>query len=344
MSFIKQQLNCIKTGELFYQILLHIVLFFFFSFDRHSPVIGWVHVAFFFNYAMAALVINYWLIPLFYNKRQFMVFTFFISVLIAMVIGIEELVLEQVYFPGTDRAKFTPNVFYCLLDVLPIIVILVGFKFAWDIHDKQKRIDELNQLIKDSELQYLKNQINPHFLFNNLNNLYVFALENSPKTPTIILELSGVLRYMLYDCSEEFVSLSKEIKHVQNYIELHKIQFEQSSHVNFESKGSYENWEIAPLILTTFIENAFKHSASSMTEHIYIDIKSNITEDGKLTFTCENSFTKQSNVENLGKGIGLKNVIKRLNILYPQKHHLDINSNDNIFNVQLSIFLKVKQT
>lgn len=342
MSTGNMLLNRISKWELFYQFLLHALLFIFFSFDRHSPHITWMHVSFFLNYSLAAGLINYLLIPSFYNKRKYASFAVFTLLLVGIVIGAEELVLERVFFPGTDRAKYVPNLFYCLLDVLPVILILVGFKFAWDTHEKQKRIDQLKQLVKDSELQVLKNQINPHFLFNNLNNLYAFALEESPKTPSIILELSSVLRYMLYDCTEEFVSLAKEIDHVQHYIELHKIQFEQGNQVNFKEEGQYHQWEIAPLILTTFIENAFKHSTSSITNQIKIDIQSVTDSNGKLVFTCENTYSKDSNVEHLGHGIGLKNVRKRLELLYPEKHELNISATEHLFRVELIIYLKEK--
>ncbi len=340
MSTYKHIFQGMNTWELFYQILLHVVLFIFFSFDRHSPEIGMIHVAFFFNYALAAGLINYLLIPMFYNAKRYYVFVIFTCILVAIVIGIEELLLEQVFYPGTDRAKYTPNLFYCLLDVLPVIVMLVGFKFAWDTHQKQKSIDQLQQLIKDSELQVLKNQINPHFLFNNLNNLYAFALEQSPKTPSIILELSGVLRYMLYDCTEAYVSLFKELQHVKNYIELYKIQFEDDERVHFKYEGESGRWEIAPLILSTFIENAFKHSASSMTEDIKIDIKSTIENNGTLVFICENTYSQQSNIEQLGKGIGLQNVKKRLELLYPERFNLQIATENGVFKVELRMLLK----
>ena len=330
----------ISKWEIFYQILLHIVLFIFFAFDRDNPKVGWVHVAFFFNYALAAFLINYLLIPLFYNTNRYKSFFVFVCVLIGIVIGTEELILEKAFFPGTDRANHTPHIFYCLLDVLPIIVILVGFKFAWDTHQKQKRIDQLQKLIKDSELQVLKNQINPHFLFNNLNNLYALALEQSPKTPSIILELSGVLRYMLYDCTERLVALSKELQHVQNYIELYKIQFENHQNIQFTQKGDSGNWNIAPLILSTFIENAFKHSASSMTEDIVIDIQSTIDDKGTFIFVCKNSYSEQTNIDNLGTGIGLKNVQKRLDLIYGGKYELNITTNQGMFNVELRLLLK----
>lgn len=128
-------------------------------------------------------------------------------------------------------------------------------------------------MVKDSELQFLKSQINPHFLFNNLNNLYSHAIENSPKTPSIIIELSSVLRYMLYDCKENYVSLEKEISHLKNFTELYKLQIEHRGNIQFKT-DTFENskFKIAPLILMVFIENAFKHSTSNQSDNIHITI------------------------------------------------------------------------
>lgn len=124
--------------------------------------------------------------------------------------------------------------------------MIVAFKLAWDASVKQREVNELKDLIKESELQFLKSQINPHFLFNNLNNLYSYALDNSPKTPSIILELSSVLRYMLYDCKENFVPLAKEIKHLKNFTALNELQIEDRGSVRFETENLGGNYTIAP--------------------------------------------------------------------------------------------------
>jgi Putative regulator of cell autolysis len=122
---------------------------------------------------------------------------------------------------------------------------------------------KLENSVKESELQFLKYQINPHFLFNNMNNLYAHAIENSSKTPEIILEFSAVLRYMLYECKARFVALEKEIEQLKNYINLNTLQIEGSGKVDYTINGMESGFQIAPLILMVFIENAFKHSASS---------------------------------------------------------------------------------
>lgn len=325
--------------ETFFQIVLHLLVFTFYSFDRHQPQIEAFQVVFFLNYTFAAFFINYSLLPRFFYRKKYLQFFIYVLLVIAGVIIIEELVLEQIYFPETRGKKFL-GVFYSLLDVLPVITILSGFKFAWDAIGKQREVDELKANIQESELQFLKSQINPHFLFNNLNNLYSYAIENSPKTPTIILELSSVLRYMLYECKEKFVPLSKEVKHLENFTQLNQLQIEERGTVKFKAQNIQPGYRIAPLILIVFIENAFKHSQAGQSDNIFIDIDINLSGDGNLDFYCKNNFHPRTNTERLSQGIGLENVKKRLQLIYPNAHQLEIKEGRDLYEVHLSIQLK----
>jgi len=250
----------------------------------------------------------------------------------------EEVVLEALLFPDNKGYKFR-GYFYKLFEFVPLILLIVGAKFGWDYHSKQREIEILKTELKSNELQFLKSQINPHFLFNNLNNLYAFALENSPKTTKIILELSAVLRYVLYECEDDFVLLKNEIEHIKNFIALNELQLEERGSVNFTINVEYEVNTIAPLILMVFIENAFKHSLYSQTTNILIDVNIETTENGYLFFTCKNSFSKQKNMSDLPKGIGLLNVKKRLELIYPNEHSLLITENQNIYCVNLKLRL-----
>ena len=188
-------------------------------------------------------------------------------------------------------------------------------------------------------MQYLKSQINPHFLFINMNNLYSYALEKSDKTPEIILELSGLLRYMLYECKEKFVLLEKEIEHIKNFVNLYKPQIEDRGKVNLELKGIIKNEKIAPLILIVFIEKAFKHSQSSQSGNIQIDINIRIEDDGKFYFQCSNSYHQTTDIEKLDRGIGLRNVKQRLSLIYPNAHTLSIKDQNDLYEVDLLIDL-----
>jgi hypothetical protein len=337
------KIDLISIRELVFQLVLHALVFSFYVFGSDNPDVTFhleaFQFVFFLNYALANAFISYFLLPQFYYKKKY--FHFFASTLfiVASVIFIEEFILEKVFFPESRGMSF-PGVIFSLGQVLPIIVILTGFKFAWDALTKQRELDELKTIIQESELQFLKSQINPHFLFNNLNNLYSYAIERSPKTPAIILELSSVLRYMLYDCKERYVSLSKEIEHLKNFAQLSELQIEERGTVNFNTISHHSDFKIAPLILIVFIENAFKHSQANQSKDIFIDIRLELSEEGHLVFYCKNNFCGETNVHDTSKGIGLENVIKRLQLLYQNGHQLDIQQTANCYEVHLSMQLR----
>lgn len=323
--------------ELLFQVILHLLVFIFYSFDRNQPQIQGVQVLFFANYVVAALIINYFLLPRFYYRKKTVLFLVSVAVVLLAVIYVEEMILEAIFYPDTRGSRFS-GLFYALLDVLPVIVILSGFKFAWDAFRKQRELDALQETVRESELQFLKSQVNPHFLFNNLNNLYAHAIEHSPKVPEIILELSSVLRYVLYECRAEYVSLSREVEQLKSFVSLSELQIEERGVVRFEADIP-EGFQIAPLILIMFVENAFKHSTASQVSGIKIEIALQVSANGQLDFRCTNSFQDQSNTESLGKGIGLENVRKRLQLLYPEAHQLEIRKGANEYAVHLSMDL-----
>ena len=331
--------NLSSYRELLFQVILHGLVFVLFSFNKDQPRIEPYQIVYFLNYAFAALIINYLLLPHFFYSKKYLTFFFLVALVLTGVILVEELILEKIYFPASRGTGF-PGVHYSLLEVLPPITILSGAKFAWDALGKQREVDELRATIKESELQFLKSQINPHFLFNNLNNLYSYALVNSPKTPTIILELSSVLRYMLYECREKFVPLPKEVEQLRNFTQLNELHIEERGKVNFTTHTIQANYVIAPLILIVFIENAFKHSQASQSDNICIDIQIRLSDQGELDFLCRNSFRPMANTESLTQGIGLENVKKRLQLLYPNAHQLTIRATEHHYEVHLLMQLK----
>jgi Ca2+/Na+ antiporter len=338
------ELTIKQSKKQFWEYLIQGVLlalvFIFYSFEKENIHVSESEVFFFLNYTLAAYFISYVLLPRFLYKKKYILFFIFFLLVIGFVIYIEEQIIEKIYFPDT-RGKCFPGVFNNLAETIPIITIITGFKFTWDALSKQSEVEQLKNAIQESELMYLKSQINPHFLFNNLNNLYAYSLENSPNTPEIILELSSVLRYILYEARGDFVPVSKEIDHLNNYIKLSKLHLEERGKVNFAQNVANTGFQIAPLILPVFVENAFKHCQSSQTDNIFIAIDLNLSSEGKLTFTCTNSFSGQSNIENLSKGIGLENVQRRLEILYPKSYSLFTTIHDDIFKVRLELQLKL---
>lgn len=328
----------ISKKELFFQAVLLVMVFLFYSFDRNAPGFKFHQLVFFSTYVIASIIIGFYLMPRYLYRQKYIPFTIFVLIIIAVLIVLEELILEPLFFPGTRRASSFPGVIYSMLGVLPVLTVLSGFKFGWDALQKQQEIEKLESIIEEGELQFLRSQINPHFLFNNLNNLYSYAIQGSKKTPQIILELSGLLRYMLYECKEKYVPLSKELQQLQNFIALSKLQIEERGTVTFNASKEATGHKIAPLILIVFIENAFKHSQAGQSNDI--SIKIDVTLKGNtLHFTCINNHDSGEQHKSLSSGIGLQNVKKRLHLSYPNAHELNIHETDNEYAVDLSIEL-----
>lgn len=229
-----------------------------------------------------------------------------------------------------------------VLILVYLVVLLVSFvnllnhNFETESKNKelQNKILETQLQIKDQELQYLKKQIHPHFLFNTLNTIYGFALKRSVDTPDIILKLSNLLDYILYQVNKPAVSLHEEILHLKEYIALERIRFQDTLKVSFESSDSYEDKLIPPMLLIPFVENSFKHG-NLIDGFLQIDIKIKLQGDD-LYFEIKNTVKQEDESENQ-PGIGLENIEKRLNLLYPDNYQLDVNIKGNWYTVKLHI-------
>ncbi|SRR5690554_2620588 len=337
-----KRINLAPFLEYIFLTIVIVVVFIFYSFDRRHPGINPLQIIFFLNFVVGALIISYILLPRYLYTKKYFQFVLYFALVIAMVIFVEEGILEKIFYPDTRGTRFL-GVFFNLLGSLPSITIICAFKFAWDLLEKQSEVETLKSTIQESELQFLKSQINPHFLFNNLNNIYALSIENSPRTSEMILELSAFLRYMLYECKARYVPLSREIDQLNNFIHLSQMQIEGRGTVNVQIDNIKSGYQIAPLILMVFVENAFKHSSSSQVDQIYIQIKIWMTDDDKLHFQCKNNYLDQSNVHDLSQGIGLENVKKRLDLIYPNAHKLRISQDVGKFEVDLTILLNQTQ-
>lgn len=199
--------------------------------------------------------------------------------------------------------------------------------------------DELNKLRTEkliSEIKFLKTQINPHFLFNTLNNIYGLAIKKSDETPEVILKLAKIMRYNIYESNQEFVSLLKEVENIEDFIDINKIRHKNLL-VNFEYSIDNNLQEISPLILLQFVENAFKHGASESVSKSYIWIKLEL-RDNVLNYEISNSIEVSRNVNSTK--IGLKNIKRQLELLYPKRHELTIKHNYESYTVTLKINFK----
>ncbi len=227
------------------------------------------------------------------------------------------------YFLG---AAFVSCLFIFLSAVLKFVT-------DWFLNEKIKSNLENEKLL--SELAFLKSQINPHFLFNSLNNIYSLAYQKSDKTPQAILKLSEIMRYMLYESNEDKVDLADEIRYLENYIELQKLRFKDNSYIKFEIIGEAKDQKITPLVLISFVENAFKHGIAT-DKAVPISILLNI-ESGKIFFKTINKKSNQNKDET--GGIGLQNVRRRLDLLYKDKYELLIEDKNDIYNCELYLNL-----
>jgi LytS/YehU family sensor histidine kinase len=188
----------------------------------------------------------------------------------------------------------------------------------------------------ENELKFLKSQINPHFLFNSLNNIYSLSMIDSNKAQQSILYLSDMLRYVLYDCEKPLVSIEREVTYIKDFIQLFLLK--SSKKYQIETHFFIENnaVQIAPMLLIPFVENAFKHSNIENIEESFIKINIHSSDDAIL-FSVENTFKKGPKVQDAVGGIGIQNVKKRLNLLYPDKHTLVISEINSTFKVELKI-------
>ena len=182
------------------------------------------------------------------------------------------------------------------------------------------------------ELQYLKSQINPHVLFNNLNTIYSYSLEKPKQVPEMILMLSDNLKYVLYDSDSNKVLLEKEMEYIDNYIRFQKIRTENIKEIQYKKEIEDQGYSIAPLLLIAIIENAFKHSAANSTVDIQIRVK-----DGILECLCTN-ISKIKDESGATTSIGLENLQKRLNLLYKDKHQLSVEATE-VYKVKLRLNL-----
>ncbi len=328
----------ITSKEVLFQIVVHMLLFMTIAVTKRDPNISVGEIFVFINYALAAFLIGFIFVPKFYRDRRIIFLVLSTVVIVIASILLEELFIERVCFPE-NRGR-TLNIFFTILHVFPKIMMLVGFKLGWDTLVMRQEMEELKDLARQSELQFLQSQINPHFLFNNLNNLYSYAIEGSPRTPEIILELSGLLRYMLYECKGDYVSLRKDIDQLENFINLNELQIEDRGVVTFTQSGVSDNYMIAPLLLIVFVENAFKHSVSSQSDNIDISVDVVVNEEGLLIFNCKNTYSKKSNTDSLAHGIGLENVRKRLELIYGDDYDLNCSTENETYDVTLTVKLK----
>ena len=276
----------------------------------------------------------YWLIPKYLMKKRYFLFTVFVFILVGVwssfVSYFEPWTDEHWFGQPPSSSSWTESVI--AVTFFLACTILINLSYRW--FRQLSRIKQLENDHLKKEITLLKSQINPHFFFNTLNNLYALSLAKSDDTPRIILMLSELMRYTIYDCKEPYVFLESEIKYLDNYIALQRIRQGDSSSMEFHNSVLVTNVKVAPMIFIVLLENAFKHGVDSMSmgAKVIVDLK---VDENTLQFKVENNFQELKN-DKMG-GLGLKNVNKRLSLLYGKNYSFTTTSKNGWFSAQLKI-------
>lgn len=278
----------------------------------------------------------YYILPIDVRKGILKAGIQFFVVLLLCVVCYRSLISPVNFHFYGDKIDFNAysinRMFYTLLEILPGFALASAIKlYRNKIYSEQREL-ELKSQKQAIEIQLLKSQFNPHFLFNTLNNLYGLSKRNNAHASEYILRLSGIMRYIVEESKSPVVLLSSEIKLLEDYIDLEKLRYDERLTVTFEKDVQY-NQHISPLLLITFVENAFKHGASEQAgqSFIHIKLKSNHQH---IKFSIENSTSNSGMQENNG----ISNAKKQLSLIYNNRHQLDIDNKDNIFSVNLTLY------
>ncbi len=292
-------------------------------------------------YALIIYINLDYLIPRHLSKKSFWVYVALLILLVVVLTPIKIAIQVMLFSEAPSfQSYFIQNQSYFFMSMFLVgsSSTIYGIISDWFIHQSEKI--ELQTQTMQSELKFLKSQINPHFLFNTLNNLYALTLKKSDDAPEIVLKLSEMMRYMLYECNEPFVPLYKEVTYMRNYLDLERLRQHGQIDLKFAVSGDIDHQKIAPLLLIPFIENSFKHGLSNQINHGWVRIKLNVDDD-LLEFSIENSkvASQPKLTHRKSGGIGLVNVRRRLNLLYADQYELKIRNEPNRYHVMLKLTL-----
>jgi hypothetical protein len=288
--------------------------------------------------AIMIYVANYILIPkLLYKKKYGWFILAFVVMIVSSSLGKMQVIGRILHNPGLfDLSIDTKGRIYD--NVIPhffLVIAGVAFKLMYDHFRMQKRLMEMAREKAEAELSFLKSQINPHFLFNSLNSVYFLINKENPEARQALHKFSDMLRYQLYEVKGTKIPIEKELSYLKDYVDLQKLRKDENYSVEFNYTPDIKGFSIEPLLLIPFVENAFKHIShkTGETNFVKVDMSRN---NGQFSFVIENSKESERTTEEHG-GIGLNNVKRRLELLYPEKHILQIKEEDNFYKVDLKL-------
>jgi sensor histidine kinase YesM len=332
----------------FKRILLHVlfwlfyVLFFGFFYGKygHDYTLHFIETTCMLPFVMLATYTTIYAILPFYLKTRKTLVSVLMVVLLLLVITLGERIFIRYSnnLPVTSDTLFGLTSLYLMLETNFMVAVGFTVKFLKKWFEQQQEKHEMEKKHLQTELNALKAQLHPHFLFNTMNNLYALSIEKSSRTSEGIAKISDLLRSVLYECNDSEITLDKEVKLIKNYIDLEKMRYNDRLQVQFNVEGPLDTVKIAPMMLFTFVENSFKHGSSIDSENPYIRINLNVKKE-EIFFMAENSKPARNGLtkaKNTG-GIGLANVKKRLEILYEGRYKLVCTNEDCYYKVDLRI-------
>ena len=299
----------------------------------------------------------YFIIPRYLVKEKYVLSAVLVMIAFLLTAALSNLIysglvnrVNHIFFPNLKGVYVAHrgNMYITLLAGLRGGITVGGIGAAIKLmkyfYFKEQRNLQLQKENMESQLQVLKAQIHPHFLFNTMNNIYSYTQNTSPEASRMIMGLSDILRYMLYDCNHPTVSLAKELKMLEEFIALEKVRYGNSLDLHIDLPQDIQNFFIAPLLLIPFVENCFKHGTSDILDQPWMNLNISMN-DNEMTMILMNGkppgISRQSDRHG---GIGINNVRKRLELLYPGRHELIINEEEEVFVVNLKLILEKRKS
>lgn len=301
------------------------------------------------GFALGVYINLYFLVPKFLKQKNYIFYIFWVIILLTFSsISIQYIFIYPLHslFKGTDQfTSFSSTLHSAFFFATLVYVLTTSFlKFIKEwlaMQDLNLKLSKSERQKLEAELKSLKGQLNPHFLFNSLNNIYSLALTKSDKVPDLILKLSDLMRHIIYESKENYILLEKEIEFVDNFIALQKIRTADQTKIKYSISGEIPSGKIAPLLFEPFIDNAFKYGLPGTTGSDFIAIQIDFAEADYLSFKAKNNYEPLEIQNSKHSGIGIENVKQRLKFLYkPEEYTLNINKENQIFSIDLKIKIK----
>lgn len=311
---------------------LFFILLFFFAISRVETIEkSLLAVASLFLPMVPGVYLHFLVFNKFFRAKKYLPYFAYLLIIIFAFGFLVKWSTYHLAFPDDENA-----IVYGELSILTVLVISTFIKLFFEGLVAKSKLAELEFSRSKAELTSLKMQVNPHFLFNSLNNIYGLMLQDNEEAKTSVLTLSGLLRYLSYSANQEKVSLTEEVKFLEDYIRMERLRMGSKSRIQFESSGDFEGRQIPPFLLIPFVENAFKHGAYSTIKESFVEINAAMVQNS-LVFEVRNSY--QTPKQKKEGGTGIANVKRRLELEMPNAHKLWMSKDESQFYVKLELIL-----